>query len=130
MYAIRSYYAIGNYEKDTIREILANKNNSKISVWNRLNLDDIKHSIECEPDIIHISVPVSYVQIYTKLKKNKAWIIKNITECIEYAKSHNFEVTIGFEDASRADATFIISLALTLQDLGVSRVRFADTVGT
>lgn len=121
--------AIGDYEKNTIREIIANKKNSKISVWNRLNLSDIKHSLECDPDIIHISVPVSYVQIYTKLHKNKAWIIKNIIACVDYAKSNNCEVTIGFEDASRADTTFMVSLAIMLKEMGVERIRFADTVG-
>ena len=121
--------AIDDYEKDTICEIIANKKNSKISVCNRLNLLDIKHSIECKPDIIHISVPVSYIQIYTKLHKNKAWIIKNIAECVEYSKSIDCEVTVGFEDASRADTTFMISLAIMLKNLGVERIRFADTVG-
>ena len=121
--------AMGIYEKETICEIIEKTQNSRISTWNRLNISDIKHSCECNPDIIHISVPVSYVQIYTKLKKNKAWITKNLTSCVEYAKSKNFQVTVGFEDASRADTTFMISLAMMLKEIGVDRIRFADTVG-
>jgi homocitrate synthase NifV len=46
---------------------------AKISVWSRLNINDIQMCGECEADIIHISVPVSYAQIYKKLNKNKAW---------------------------------------------------------
>jgi homocitrate synthase NifV len=121
--------AIGRYEKETICEIMRNKKNTKIATWNRLNISDIKDSFDCEPDIIHICVPVSYPQIYTKLRKNKAWVIKNLTSCVELALSNNYEVTVGFEDASRADYTFMIKLAVTLMEIGVRRIRFADTVG-
>jgi len=121
--------ALGSYEKDTLCEIVDNKKNSKISVWNRLNVNDINHSFDCNPDIIHISVPVSYAQIYTKLHKNKAWIIKNLTICVELALSHGYEVTVGFEDASRADTTFLVALSTLLKEMGVTRIRFADTVG-
>ncbi len=121
--------AIGSYEKDTLREIIANKKNAKISVWNRLHLSDIRQSIECEPDIIHISIPVSYTQIYSKLRKNKTWLLKTAQTCVEYALSKGYEVTIGFEDASRADSSFMFSVALLLRDMGIKRIRYADTVG-
>jgi homocitrate synthase NifV len=85
--------------------------------------------MECRPDIIHISVPVSYVMIYSKLNKNKTWVMKNLAICVEYALEHGYEVTVGFEDASRADITFMIILAQQLKQRGVSRIRFADTVG-
>ncbi len=121
--------AVGTYEIDTLRNIMQNRKHSKISVWNRLVLEDIKKSILCEPDIIHISIPVSYVLIYSKLNKNKTWITKNLSSCVSYAIEKGFEVTVGFEDASRADITFMTALAKQLKDLGVSRIRFADTVG-
>jgi len=121
--------AICAYEIDTLLEISQNKRNAKISVWNRLNESDIKHSFDCNPDIIHIGVPVSYVQIYTKLRKNKTWIIKTMASCVDLALCKGYEVTVGFEDASRADPTFMLALASTLKDMGVNRIRFADTVG-
>jgi homocitrate synthase NifV len=121
--------AMSAAECDTIRAIMANRRNSKISVWNRLVLDDIKKSTDCAPDIIHISTPVSYVLIYNKLGKNKNWVLKNLETCTEYARSRGFEVTVGFEDASRADITFMAVLARQLMELGVNRIRYADTVG-
>jgi homocitrate synthase NifV len=121
--------AVGSLEIDTIRAIMDIRKMSKISVWNRLVLEDIKKSVACAPDIIHISIPVSYVLIYSKLNKNKTWIYKNLSSCVDYARSRGFEVTVGFEDASRADITFMASLARQLKDMGVSRIRFADTVG-
>ncbi|MDF2567291.1 MAG: isopropylmalate/homocitrate/citramalate synthase [Oscillospiraceae bacterium] len=121
--------ALGKYEKNTLCEIMAQKKKSLISVWNRANLNDIKHSMECNPDIIHISIPVSYVQIYKKLNKNKTWIFKEMAKCVCAAKEQGYEVTLGFEDASRADVSFLMPLALQAKELGVKRIRFADTVG-
>jgi len=121
--------SICSYERDTLREIAQNKRNSKISVWNRLNESDIKLSFDCNPDIIHICVPVSYVQIYTKLHENKTWIMKTMASCVDLALCKGYEVTVGFEDASRADPTFMLTLASSLKEMGVNRIRFADTVG-
>lgn len=121
--------AVSAIEMETIRAIMEMRRNSKISVWNRLVLDDVKKSVDCAPDIIHISTPVSYVLIYSKLSKNKNWVLKNLVRCVDYARSRGFEVTVGFEDASRADITFMAYLAEQLKNMGVSRIRYADTVG-
>ena len=121
--------AVNSYEIDTISSIVDSVEKTKISVWNRLVIADIEKSIECRPDIIHISAPVSYVLIYSKLNKNKAWVVKNLLSCVAFAAERGYEVTVGFEDASRADITFMTTLARQLKDLGVSRIRFADTVG-
>lgn len=121
--------AMGAYEKDTLCEIMAGRKNAVVSTWNRMKLPDIQHSLDCRPDIIHISAPVSYVQIYSKLKKNKIWLQRELKKCVSFAKDKGFEVTVGFEDASRADTTFMIGLAAALRDIGVRRIRLADTVG-
>ncbi len=122
--------AIGSFEKDAIIQMKAQAKNALISTWNRMHLDDIRHSLDCSPDIVHISVPVSYTQIYSKLRKNKTWIVNKACEAVNFALGGGAkEVTVGFEDASRADSSFLFSLAVTLRDLGVRRIRYADTVG-
>lgn len=121
--------AIGRYEQETIREIVRRKHNSAISVWCRMNPKDIRMAFPCRPDLIHIGVPVSYVQIYSKLKRNKSWLVKTMLSCIDLAHSSGFNVSVGFEDASRADPTFLLTLADELMKVGVRRIRYADTVG-
>jgi homocitrate synthase NifV len=121
--------AMSKLEAQSIYNIVQNRKNSCISVWSRMNKEDILKSIECCPDIIHIGAPVSYVQIYTKLKKNKVWFQKTLAECVEAAITHGVEVTVGFEDASRADIGFMISMVDMLKVLGVNTIRVADTVG-
>ncbi|MCX7714547.1 MAG: homocitrate synthase [Clostridia bacterium] len=120
---------MGSYEKETIIKIMENRKRAKISTWNRMNKMDIQASFDCNPDIIHISVPVSYPHIYSMLKKNKAWIRKNLQECVYIARERSYTVTVGFQDASRADMTFMISLANLLKEMGTSCIRVADTVG-
>lgn len=120
---------IGGREVEAIGMIVDQRTKVKVSTWNRMNKKDILMSFECHPDIIHISAPVSYAQIYTKLQKNKVWLTKNLLEMVDLARSKGYEVTVGFEDASRADIGFMASLATQLQKLEVSRIRFADTVG-
>jgi Isopropylmalate/homocitrate/citramalate synthases len=121
--------AMGKLEQDAVCAIMEHRKTAKISTWNRMVPGDIKKSLYCKPDIIHISVPVSYIHIYTKLQKNKNWVQKNLAACSMLALEQGYEVTVGFEDASRADITFMNTLAEELLSLGVKRVRVADTVG-
>ena len=121
--------AIGKDEKQSILSIMESRKNSRISVWNRMNISDIEHSFDCTPDVIHISAPVSYVQIYTKLKKNKVWLVNTLAQCIDFAQAKGYAVTVGMEDASRADITFISTILKMLSSCGVELVRYADTVG-
>lgn len=116
-------------EEEGICQVIQNKKNAKISVWSRMILEDVRRSIVCKPDIIHIGAPVSYIQIYNKLKKNKIWVVKNILACVEIAKSQNVAVTVGLEDASRSDLGFLLSMIKELKKVGVDIIRIADTVG-
>ncbi|MBV7273786.1 homocitrate synthase [Clostridium sp. PL3] len=121
--------AMGGEEKESVKKIAEFGLKSKISSWNRMNIKDIQHSIDCSVDIIHISVPSSYIQINSKLCKDKNWIIESMKKSVSFAKEKGFEVTIGFEDSSRADINFMIKLCKNALALGVRRIRYADTVG-
>lgn len=114
---------------DYITEIKKVCKKSKISLWSRMNQDDIRQAVSWKPDILHIGAPVSYVQIYGKLNKNKTWVQKTLMECIDIAKSAGVEVTVGFEDASRSDEGFMINTAKIIGNMGVNIIRVADTVG-
>ncbi len=120
---------LGQSESDCIGEIVSCARNSKISVWSRMNVEDVKRSLVCKPHILHIGTPVSYIQIYSKLKKNKAWVQKNILDCVDISLSQGIDVTVGLEDASRSDIGFILSLIKELKKSGVKVIRLADTVG-
>lgn len=120
---------MGGEEEECVREIVRRKKNALISVWSRMKKEDIVRSVKCKPDIIHMGVPVSYVQIYSKMKKNKSWLQKSLAECLDTAKEAGVDVTVGFEDASRADVGFIINNIKLILDYGFNKIRIADTVG-
>ncbi len=125
---------VGIYDRKTegreyLREIMEKRKNSKISLWARLIPGDVLEAVKQKPDLIHIAAPVSYVQIYSKLNKNKQWVEKTLVQCMEIADTFHVPVTIGFEDCSRADTGFMIRLAYLAENLGVKTIRLADTVG-
>lgn len=121
--------AMGSGEKDAVQRIMSVRKHAKIAVWNRMRREDIAHSIDCTPDIIHISTPVSDLLVHAMLKKDRAWVSKTLTDCVAYAQDKGFDATVGFQDASRADVDFMASLACNIQRMGVKSVRLADTVG-
>lgn len=121
--------AMGGDEKKSIKSIVELGLKSRISTWNRINISDIKHSIECKPDIIHISVPTSDIQIKSKLRKERSWVIDTLKRCLCYALERGYEVTVGLEDSSRADFGFLLDVIAEASLEGIKRVRYADTVG-
>ncbi|SHH67544.1 homocitrate synthase [Clostridium grantii] len=121
--------AMKGEEKESICEIMKLGLKAKISSWNRMNIEDIKHSLDCGVDIIHISAPSSDIQINSKLKKDKQWVIDNLIQCLEFVDSKKRKITVGFEDATRADINFLEELCLVCEENQVSRIRLADTVG-
>ncbi|MBU3185126.1 homocitrate synthase [Clostridium estertheticum] len=121
--------AMGGDEKKSIEQLMSLGLKSKVSAWNRMNISDIKHSIDCRVDIIHISVPVSDIQIKWKLGRNRVWVINEMKRSVYYAKEKGYEVVVGLEDASRTSIEFLIHIIREAKELGVQRVRYADTVG-
>lgn len=121
--------AMGGDEKKSIEKIAELGLKCKVSTWNRMNIDDINHSLECGADIIHISAPTSDIQISTKLNKDRKWVINTLKSTVSYAVSKGAIVTVGMEDASRANYRFLLEVIEAAASEGVQRVRYADTVG-
>jgi homocitrate synthase NifV len=121
--------AISKTEKATISKIIEKRKSAVISVWSRLIPEDIKDAIDVSPDIIHVTIPVSYVHIYTKLRKNKTWLVNQLYACLEVATAKNAQLSVGFEDAFRSEHSFMVKIANILFDYGINRIRIADTVG-
>jgi len=121
--------AMGGDEKKSIEKLMELGLKSKISAWNRMNINDINHSIDCRVDFVHISVPVSDIQIKWKLEKDKIWVVNEMKRSVYYAKERGYDVIVGLEDASRTSTEFLINVIKEAKSLGVSRIRYADTVG-
>jgi len=121
--------AMGLGEQNNILKMKEYFSHSKLLVWNRIVASDIDASIMCLPDIIHISVPVSERQIFCKLHKNYLQVKKVLQECAYKAKCSGYPISIGFEDASRANEAFLAELIEALREFEPLQIRYADTVG-
>lgn len=121
--------AMGEEECQSLREIEQMSLNAAILTWNRLKIEDIDSSLECGLKNVHISAPVSDLHIYRKLNKNKEWILEQIQKVVSYASDRGCTISVGAEDASRADIEFLLEFYRTAQKAGAVRFRYADTVG-
>ncbi|MDB9525442.1 homocitrate synthase [Oscillatoria sp. CS-180] len=121
--------AMGQDEAKAIRAIADLNLNAHLLGWNRAVISDIQASIHCGLKRVHISVPVSDVQIQVKFQGRWVRMLESLRDAISFARDHGLEVSVGGEDSSRADETFLIDAAQYAQEWGAFRFRFCDTVG-
>ncbi|MFZ7119844.1 MAG: homocitrate synthase/isopropylmalate synthase family protein [Eubacteriaceae bacterium] len=121
--------AMGEDEIDAIRKIKKLNLRSHLLTWNRMKKEDIDASIESEVYDVHISVPSSKIQIEKKLKIAPSKVLIKLSDTVEYAIKKGCSVSVGAEDASRADEVFLTKLFSVAIESGASRIRYADTLG-
>jgi hypothetical protein len=98
-------------------------------VWGRLTEEDLASALRCQADIVHLSIPVSDIHLQHKLRQSRQWVLTQVTRIIDLAVASGRTISLGAEDASRADAEFLALVARRAQACGASRIRFADTLG-
>jgi homocitrate synthase NifV len=121
--------AMGAHEVDLIRAITLQLRQARTMVWARMAATDVDAALRCNADIVHVSVPVSDLQLQHKLGRDRAWALAQIERWVNTVADAGSAVTVGFEDASRADAGFLAQAAQLAQRCGAIRVRYADTLG-
>lgn len=121
--------AMGQGEAKAIRAIVDAGLNAHLLGWNRAVIADIEASLHCGLKRVHISIPVSDRQIQVKFQGRWARMLEHLRDAITYARDHGLQVSVGGEDSSRADETFLLDAAQFAQEWGAFRFRFCDTVG-
>jgi len=120
---------MGAAELEVIRAIAGLHLPARLMVWGRMLEHDLDTMATCGADILHLSVPVSDLHIEHKLERSRAWVLRQLAHCVELARDLGPEVSVGCEDASRADPDFLAEVATIAQRAGARRIRFADTLG-
>ncbi|MCW5206975.1 pyruvate carboxyltransferase [Desulfobulbus sp. F5] len=101
-----------------------------LALWCRCKDDDIAFAAACHPDVLSLSIPVSDRHIRERLRKDRSWVRETLIHSIELALSLGIpSISVGLEDASRAELDFVCAMATTAAQHGASRIRLADTVG-
>lgn len=121
--------AMGEIEAKRISQLVALNLPVRLITWNRVVLEDLRASYRTGVAGVAISLPVSEQQIKHKLRKDRAWLLEQMGQCVRDARKEVGYIVLGLEDASRADLGFLKEIIIEAQKLGVDRIRFADTLG-
>jgi homocitrate synthase NifV len=121
--------AMGAHEVELIRAITGSVRRARTMVWGRMAEADLAAALRCNADIVHLAIPVSDLQIAHKLRRDRTWVLDAIAHHVDRAADAGATVSVGFEDASRADPVFLLQAARVAQAHGAVRVRVADTLG-
>lgn len=121
--------AMGLTEIQAIQTIVNLGLKTKLLGWNRAVRSDIEASLSAGLDRVHISIPVSEIQIQVKFQGQWQRMLNQLREVMDFARDHGLSVSVGGEDSSRAEPTFLMEVAQLAQDWGAFRFRFCDTVG-
>ncbi len=122
------YPAISSDERSTIRTIVTQKLPLRLTSWARAKWQDIEDACLCGTEAVHISFPLS--RLYLELMgRDYAWIEEQLQELIPRAKHYFDFVSVGAQDATRAEPEMLKRFMLDAEACGADRVRIADTVG-
>lgn len=103
---------------------------SRLALWCRCVDADIDFAAALAPDVLSLSIPASDLHIYEKLGRNRGWVKETLASAIRHSLARRIPaVSVGLEDATRADEDFLDQLIQTAEQAGAARVRLADTVG-
>ena len=102
----------------------------RLALWCRCRQEDILYARSLQPDILSLSIPVSDIHIEKKLGRDRKWVLATSESSIRKARQLGFKyISLGLEDATRADHAFLKKITMNAISAGVDRIRLADTVG-
>lgn len=121
--------AMGIDEIEAIQKINALSLKASLLTWNRMKKEDVDKSVLTGVKNAHITAPASHLHMKKKLNMTPEEVLSKVDEMVRYGVKKGLNISVGAEDASRADTDFLIKLYKTAVQSGAVRVRFADTVG-
>jgi homocitrate synthase NifV len=124
--------AMGTEEQTSIRAVADLGLSAELMVWCRMHPQDLAACTGLAAAGVarmDISVPASDQHLAYKLCRNRDWLLAVLPDYVAQGRDLGLEVCIGCEDASRADADFLLAIAETAARAGATRLRYADTLG-
>jgi homocitrate synthase NifV len=120
--------AMGVAECALLRKLADANLPCRLTVWCRCTKADIAAAAGTGIGGIHLSVPTSDKHLDT-MKRDRNWARAVLSALLAEARDRFEFVSIGAQDASRADLGFLVELARIAAAGGADRFRLADTVG-
>ncbi|MEM2281129.1 MAG: hypothetical protein QXZ68_03970 [Candidatus Bathyarchaeia archaeon] len=122
--------ALSEEEKNSVKRI-ANEGFQRaiIAASAHATKEDVEACLDCGVKEILISTPFNGLNLRYRLKMSKEQVLKNVVECIQYAKRHGVSVNFVLEDASRTPLQDVLQIFEAAVRAGADRLVIADTVG-
>jgi len=121
--------AMGPAEIEDIRALAGEVGTrTRLSVWCRALTADVRAAATCRVPAVHLSVPTSQIHL-SALNKTPDWVLRTLRQLLPDARANFAWVSVGAQDASRADPVFLTEVAACARESGAFRLRIADTVG-
>ena len=120
--------AMGKAEIEDIRTICRMGFAFKTLVWCRATDQDLRLAEQTGANGAHISFPVSEI-LMKAMGKDRSWVFSQMQKLLGQALTNFDYVTVGAQDASRAEPNFLREFTQAVLCFGASRIRLADTVG-
>lgn len=121
--------AMGEAEIADIRAIAALQLPTRLMVWGRMTEGDLLACLRTGVRHVNLSLPVSDLHIERKLRRDRAWVLQQVAQVVSQACQEGLQVSVGGEDASRADPQFLQQVVAVAETAGACRFRYADTLG-
>ncbi len=120
--------ASGEVARRQISQVAAAVPGTWLLAWCRARRDDLAAAARCPVQGVHVSLPVSEIHLRA-WGKSHAWVLQTLRDLTaEAAETFNY-VTVGAQDASRADHGFLMEFCHAVAASPAIRLRLADTVG-
>jgi homocitrate synthase NifV len=120
--------AMGHSVCDEIRKLVDLEPDCLLTSWCRAVETDIELAARCGTGGVHISFPVSSI-LLRAMGKTRDWVLSRLAALVPAALRRFRMVSVGAQDAFRAEPDFLNAFVRSASACGVHRVRIADTVG-
>ncbi len=97
--------------------------------WCRAIPTEIELARKCGVNGIHLSFPVSD-KLLNVMGKDRKWVLSQVQAIVKRSYEIFDFVSVGAQDASRADSRFLEEFFFEVIRSGAKRIRLADTVGS
>jgi len=120
--------ASGLTEQEDIRAVCELALPVRIITWCRAKAEDLESAARCGVFGAHFSLPLSDIHLNI-WRKDRRWVFDTLSMLSCDFRGVFGQLSVGAQDASRADLDFLCDFAAASAEAGLARLRLADTVG-
>ncbi|MCG1001653.1 2-isopropylmalate synthase [Lactococcus lactis] len=118
---------------EAVKQIADSLNDTAVTALARCVISDIDKAVEAVKGAkypqIHVFIATSPIHMKYKLKISPEEVLKNIDNCVRYARERVEVVEFSPEDATRTELNFLLEAVQTAVDAGATYINIPDTVG-